>query len=238
MSPRSSCEVSRGSCKRPRDHAPHAVRPIQNFACDFAHAIKFSDRNHFLMRGNLKDAVARRVHNRFSRAHMFFTKLLDNFRSRCRLVADRFSTDSFLKRFHHISRESMFVHREGLIEPDSRHLPMASGCVFSRRVRRPFAVRTVWFRRGRQMRERLNVCQSQLHQIWNRQRARFRNVAQRVSPDVPVVGGIRQLANSHAVQHDPDHTSKTSHTPRSKTSTDTLLRDSSTAPRQPLFRPF
>src|SRR5580692_10570255 len=37
------------------------------------------------------------------------------------------------------------------------------------------------------------------------QRARARNVSERVAPHVAVVGGIRQLANADAIKDNPDH---------------------------------
>ena len=61
------------------------------------------------------------------------------------------------------------------------------------------------------MRERHNVRQSKLHQIWDRQRSGLRNVAKGVPPDIAVIRGIRQLSNSYAVQHDPDYAPKTTH---------------------------
>ena len=167
---------------------------------------------------------------------MLLAQLLDNFRSGRWFVSNRLSANSFLQGVNHFRRKSVLVHRESLIEPYTRHFPVSRCRVFSRRVRRTFAIRTAWFPNRRQMRERLDICQAQLHQIWNSQRARFRNMPQRVSPHVAIVLSIRQLANSHAVQHNPDHTSKTSHSSAPKPQL--TLRDSSTAPRHPLFRPF
>ena len=149
MSSRSARETSRRSRKRPCNYPSHAMWPVQKFPCDFAHAIKLRDRNHIFMRGNLKNAVAGRVHNRLARVHMLFTQLLDNLRSRRRLVADRLSPDPFLEGFNHITRESMFVHRESLIEPHSRHFPVAGCRVFSWRMGCSFAVCAAQFRRGR-----------------------------------------------------------------------------------------
>ena len=69
------------------------MRAIQQFSSDFAHAIQVGNRNHIFMRGDLKDAVARGVHDRLARSNMLFTKLFDNFRSGSRLVPDSSAAD-------------------------------------------------------------------------------------------------------------------------------------------------
>ena len=72
------CEVSNRSRKRPSNHAPNAMRPVEQFAGNLAHAIEIGDRDHVLMRGNLKDTVSGGVDDGLSRAHMFFAEFFDN----------------------------------------------------------------------------------------------------------------------------------------------------------------
>ncbi len=53
--------------------------------------------------------------------------------------------------------------------------------------------------------ERLDIREAEAHEIRQLQRARARDVAQRVAAHVAVIGGIGQLADAHAIEHDPDH---------------------------------
>src|SRR5882762_6817720 len=211
MAPRRSHKMSRSSCEWPRDHPPHAMRTIQNFPRYFAHFIKLRNRHNRFVGGNLENAVARRVHNRLPGTHVLFAQLLDNFRSRGRLIPNRFLANPPLKFLNHFRRKSVFVHRKRLLQPHSRHLPMSCRRIFSRRMGRTLSVRRSRFCRRRQMRQRRNVCQSQRHQIRQSQWPRFRNVPQRVSPHIPILRRIRQFANSHAVQHNPDYPPKSRH---------------------------
>ena len=52
--------------------------------------------------------------------------------------------------------------------------------------------------------ERRNIGQTQPDQIWKRQRARFRDVTQRVAARVSVLACVGKRANPHAVEHNPD----------------------------------
>ncbi len=55
------------------------------------------------------------------------------------------------------------------------------------------------------MRERLDVGEAEPHEIWQLQRARARDVAQRVAAHVAILGGVGQFADPDAVEHDPDN---------------------------------
>ena len=52
--------------------------------------------------------------------------------------------------------------------------------------------------------QRSDICQAQFHESRNFDWARFRDMAQSVAPNIAVVGGVRQLADTHAVEHDPN----------------------------------
>src|SRR6266478_1079466 len=58
MPPRRPNIMSGHSREWPRDHPSHAVRPIQQFPCDLAHAVELGNWNHLFMRGDLKHAIA------------------------------------------------------------------------------------------------------------------------------------------------------------------------------------
>src|SRR5260370_22213352 len=63
-------KTPRRARKWPGDHAPDAVRAVQNLARDFAVAIELRYGNDLLVRGNLESAVARRVHSRTTHAQV------------------------------------------------------------------------------------------------------------------------------------------------------------------------
>ena len=69
-------KISSRPGERPRDHAADSIRPIQNFSRDFAHAIQLIDWNDVFMRGDLKDAVARRVDDRLARFERALRRVL------------------------------------------------------------------------------------------------------------------------------------------------------------------
>src|SRR6266478_5223265 len=157
------------------------------------------------MRGDLKHAVARRVHNRLSRPYVLFTQFLDDLRSRRRLVSDRLSADPLLELFNQFFRESVFVNGERLLQPHSRHFPMSRRRIFSRRERRALSISSNRSRGRRLMFQRRDVRQSEPHQIWDFQRARFRDVSKRVSARVAVLRRIRKLPDSDAIQYNPEN---------------------------------
>src|SRR5260370_9145814 len=128
--PRGPHEVSRRSGKRPRDHASHAVRPIQQFPCDFAHAVEFSDWDHVFMRGDLKHAVARRVHDWLARSYVLLTQFLDDLCAGSRLVSNRLPANLSLELFDQFLRKSFFVNRSRPPHPHSHHFPYACPHLF------------------------------------------------------------------------------------------------------------
>src|SRR5215510_2113344 len=97
MAPRGANKIAGRSGERTSNHSTNAVRAIEQFPRDFAHAVKVRDGNHVFVRGNLEYTVTRRINNRFSRANMFFAELFNDFRPRSRLVSNSFSANLFLK---------------------------------------------------------------------------------------------------------------------------------------------
>ena len=74
--------------ERPGNHAAHFERPAQNLACGFADLVLLPYRDHFLMRGDLEDAVGRGVNNRRTGAHVLRAEFRDDLGAGRRLVAD------------------------------------------------------------------------------------------------------------------------------------------------------
>ncbi len=83
--------------KRPRNHPPYFMRAAQEVSRDLAHAIQLVQRNHTLVRRNLKNAIGRRVYNGAPGAQMLFPQLFDDLRPGCRLIAESLTSDLCLE---------------------------------------------------------------------------------------------------------------------------------------------
>ena len=139
MPPRGTREISGRAGKGARDDAAHAVGTVEHVPRDFAHAVKFGDRNHLFVRGDLKNAVARGVHDREPGAHMLGAQLFQNFRAAGGLISERRASDGALEPLDQFARKSVRVNGKGAVEPDAGHLPMPGSGVLAGRARRAFA---------------------------------------------------------------------------------------------------
>ncbi len=72
-------KISYRAGKGTRDHSANAIRPIEQLSRNLANPVQLGNRDHFFVRGNLEDAVARRVDDRKTGADVLFAKLFDNF---------------------------------------------------------------------------------------------------------------------------------------------------------------
>src|SRR6185437_15296802 len=141
---------------------------------------------------------------RKSRAHVLFAEFLDNFGAGGGLIAERAPADAPFECGDHFFRKAMRIDWKRLLEPDARHFPVPGGGVLSGRDGRALAEATLGPRWRRKMLERFDACEAEANEIRNLQRPRARNVAERVASHVAVVGSIRQLADSDAIEHDPN----------------------------------
>src|SRR5579862_6176584 len=160
------------------------------------------------MRGNLKNAVARRVDDRKSRAHVIFAKFLDNFGAGGGLIAECAAADSPLKFRDKFFWETVRINWKRLLQPDAGHFPVARRRVLSGRDRRALAETSIGPRWWRKILERFDIREAEANEIRNLQRTRTRNVTERVASHVAVIRGIGQFANSDAIKHDPDNALK------------------------------
>src|ERR1700746_859057 len=103
------------------DYAADAMWAVEQFSSDLAHAIEIGNGYHLFVRGNLKDAVARCVHNGFAGANVRFTKLLDDFCAGGGFVTQGFATDLPFELVDDFGGESMRVDRKCLREPNAGH---------------------------------------------------------------------------------------------------------------------
>jgi hypothetical protein len=92
-----------------------------------------------------------------------------------------------------------------LVKPDARHFPVAVSGVFTGRDGCALAETPYGVRGGREVIEGFDVREAEAHKIRQLERTRTGNMSKRVSPDVAVVGCIREFANADAVENNPDN---------------------------------
>ena len=194
--------------ERPRDHAAHLVRSAQNLARGLAHLVQFPERDHFLMRGDLEDAVGRRVDDRRAGAHVLLAQFLDDLGAGGGLVAERPAADAAFELAHHLGREAVRVQRERLGEVNADHFPMAGGGVFAGRSQGAVAVSAGGRGGGSDAGERLDVAEAEARKVGQLHAANAGDVAQRVAARVAILRGVRHLADADAVENDPDDAGK------------------------------
>src|SRR6266487_1721311 len=96
----------------------------KHITSDLAHMIQLFERNHFLVRCDLEDAVGWCVEDGTTGAHMFFAQFLDDFGARSGLIADHLTPNSLLKVRHEISRKAIGIGRQRFVQDDSGHFPV------------------------------------------------------------------------------------------------------------------
>ena len=155
------------------------------------------------MRGHLEHAVGRRVDNRLAGTDVFFAQLLDDLGAGCGAVAQRAASDALLEFLQHLGRKSMREQGEGFCQMNANHFPMAGSGVFSRRCERALTK----CRRGpihrTNVRQALQIAQTKLSHIRQVQLSRAGDVAQCIAARVSISSGVRHLAGTHAIQHNP-----------------------------------
>lgn len=125
-------EISNRAEERSRDHTTNSV-VVGKLSCVRADPIKFLDRDHRLMGGNLQDGISRRVKNRAPGARMFLAELVQDVGATARVVAEKFPTrrardlpDEFIRK--------RCEGRERFVEDGARQFPMPGRGVLSRRA--------------------------------------------------------------------------------------------------------
>ena len=193
-----------------RDHAAHFMRTMQNLARCFANLVQLPKRNHFFMRGYLKNAIGRRVDDGRTGAHVLRAEFLNDLRARCGLVAERAAADARLEFAHDLGRKAVGVEREWLGEMNTRHFPVARGGVFAGRSQRAASECSRRRIGGRYAGERLDISQTEPREIGHIEAADARDVADGVACRIGCakVRRIRHGADAGAIQHDPDHAAK------------------------------
>ena len=109
-----SLEIPSRPFEGPCDDAADAMLPVQELSRNLAHTIKLGNRNDAFMCGNLKHAVARRIHNRVTGSHVLLAQFLDDFSPRSGLVPHGFAANLFLERVYDFRRKAVLVDGEGV----------------------------------------------------------------------------------------------------------------------------
>ena len=98
-----------------------------------ADCVQVSHRNDFLMRGDLKHAVGRRIHDGLASANVLRTESIDDFGARCHDVAQRAAADATFELGHPIRWKSLGKSRKRALEDDTHHFPMPGDRVLAGR---------------------------------------------------------------------------------------------------------
>ena len=85
------------------------------------------------MGGDLEHRVGRGVDDRLAGLQVLGAQLLDDLGARGGLVAEHAAADGLGEGVDHLGREAVGVGREGLVEDDPHHLPVAGGGVLAGR---------------------------------------------------------------------------------------------------------
>ena len=110
--------------ERPRDHAPDRVLAGEDLARLLAALVELLERNRLLVRRDLEDGVSRRVDDPLAGLLVLLAELLDDLRSRSRLVAEHAARGGVHERVDHVVREAVGIRRQGLRRDDAHHLPV------------------------------------------------------------------------------------------------------------------
>ena len=113
--------------ERPRDDARHRVRRLQQVPGFAAGAVELLQRNDFLVRRHLEDAVRRGVHDPAPGAHMLGAELVEDGRAGGGPVPEDAAPGAPRKLLHDLVRESPGVGRErarASVRPHSSQCPV------------------------------------------------------------------------------------------------------------------
>ena len=130
-----SAVIPRRPGEGPGDDAANTVRAIEQLPSDLAHTIQLGDRDHILVRGDLKYAVAGGINDGIAGASVLVAEFLENLSSGCRFIAKSSAANLTLEFCNYIWRKTVGINGESLVEPDSGHFPVACRRVLSGRAR-------------------------------------------------------------------------------------------------------
>ena len=199
-----SLERARRPDKRPRDHAADSPADAHQVERDCADAIQLRHRHDVLVRGNLEDAVGRRVDDRRSGAHVLGPELVDDRGARGRLVPERVAPDALLEWRHHVRRKAVRKDRKRTIEDEPHQLPVPGHRVLARRRFGHPSERRARRRLGLNAVDKRQSSQSETAESREAKWNLPRDVAERVAALVAVGGRVGQLADADAIEHDED----------------------------------
>ena len=192
--------------ERPRDHPRHRVRAGEDLPSLPRSRVELVERYLLLVSSDLKDAVARCVHNPGARVEVLRAVLLDDLGPRCGLVPQHPSTRGRLELRNDFGWEAVGIQRKRFLQQYSAELPMTCRGVLSFRVRYRHPVRG-----GRviapQTTQRPATPQTQRLEVRKPKATHYpRRVGQGVASRVPIFRRVRCLADANTIQHDQRYT--------------------------------
>src|SRR5207302_9339420 len=153
------------SDKRSCNHARDVVRCDEYFAGELTAGVEIRERNHFLVRRDLKNRVGGGVEDPGARALMLGAKTIDDCRPAAGHVADHSASGALDECAHESRGEAVRIGREGTLELYAGDLPVASGAVLPRRMRHHEAPCPDRLAHGWHPRERRDVAQAGALQV-------------------------------------------------------------------------
>ena len=172
---------------------------------DLADAIQLGNRHDVFVRGDLEDAVGRRVDDRPARLHVLGSELVDDRRPRRDHVAERRPADSLFELGDQLRGEAVREDGKGPLEDEPHQLPVTGDGILARRHLGHPAVGRERRRRGGLDPPRSTTRPSPSERsVGTRQPDVVSDVAERIAAAIAVTVSVRQLADAHAVEDDDD----------------------------------
>src|SRR5437867_2165676 len=170
-------ERARLTEKRACNNAANLVFASQHLSRYLADFVEAFERNHFFVRGDLKNRISGCVNNRLARLDMFIAQQFDDFSAtRGNVTQDSGDVCSCHKLIDERLRKTIRVSWEGALQNDSCHFPMTCGGVFAVRAERTLSITASRIFNRRQAGQGTNVAEAQASQIRQTELPRFADV--------------------------------------------------------------
>src|SRR5438105_2121189 len=178
------------------------MRRLEQAPRQFARTIQLSERNHMLVRRNLKHRIGRRVNDPPAGADVLVAKTLNDVRSTTYDVANHAASCVAREIVDHLLRETIWKSRKRLLEMNPGDLPVTGRTVFTGRRRTHPSPRTRGISAPRYARQRFDVAEPQALELGERETAaRARQIPESVATGVAVPNGVGGFTNADAIQN-------------------------------------
>src|SRR5690242_14104684 len=141
------------------------MRTAQDGSRRFANLVELPERDDFLVRGDLEDAVGGSVDDGRAGAHVLGSQFFDDLGAGRGFIAQRAPADPVLEVVHNFRRETARVEWKRFFQMDAGHLPVTGGGVFAGRGQRATAEGGGWIWNGCKACKRLDVGEAEPAQV-------------------------------------------------------------------------